>query len=160
MRIHSLPESKRYADTPIEYSILLERQNTVATEVLRDQGRCVVFVGRYPEGDHPVDIRPQLLGGIKGSKFELFEERKGEDEDELLLHIWCAPLMWATNKFDHIIRSVADEEVTNVMFVSLETGESYAPYDGGADLFLSSSSRRNLLKAKYKDWLSAHPEGW
>ncbi len=51
MRIHSLPESKRYADTSGEYSLLLSRHNEVATEVLGSQSQCVLFAGQYVE--HP-----------------------------------------------------------------------------------------------------------
>ena len=35
----------------------------------------------------------------------------------------------------------------------------FHPYDGGGDFILSSNSERNALKNKYKEWLSAHPEG-
>jgi hypothetical protein len=41
MRIHSLPDSKRYADTARELTALLARHNTVATDVLGDGSRCV-----------------------------------------------------------------------------------------------------------------------
>ncbi|GAA1622656.1 hypothetical protein GCM10009733_019120 [Nonomuraea maheshkhaliensis] len=33
VRFHSLPEPKRYADTAAEYQILLDRYNTVLTEL-------------------------------------------------------------------------------------------------------------------------------
>lgn len=157
MRIHSLPESKRYANTPSEYSILLERQNMVALEVLGSESECVVFIGWYPEGNQPVDIRTQLLPDINSSAFSLFMEKR--DEDEELLCVWCATLVWKANEFDHIIKTIADDEVRYASFASLGTGEIYAPYDGGADLFLRSSSRRDELKRHYKDWLSAHPLG-
>lgn len=47
----------------------------------------------------------------------------------------------------------------HLLFAALETGEAYHPYDGGADLFLGSSERRDVLKKKYNRWLSRHPRG-
>ncbi|MFC7384137.1 DUF3885 domain-containing protein [Sphaerisporangium rhizosphaerae] len=37
VRFHSLPESKRYADTPAEYEILPRRHNTVLSELFEGQ---------------------------------------------------------------------------------------------------------------------------
>src|SRR5215208_4167866 len=45
LRIHSLPESKRYADTVGEYAELLRRHNQVATDALGDGSRCYLIEG-------------------------------------------------------------------------------------------------------------------
>lgn len=48
-RIHSLPQFKRYPETPDEYAITLERQIAVANEVLGVGSQCFLLVGRYAE---------------------------------------------------------------------------------------------------------------
>ena len=166
MRIHSLPESKRYPETPIEYSILLERQNTVATEVLGFDSNCLLLIPRYIYIGSEINHWPELkLPELRDSNFELFSEIKAEDEeedyeaeDEIQRRIWCAPITWLPHQFNFLIKTVADDK-ERCLFASLETGEIYAPYDGGADLFLKTSARRDDLKIRYKNWLSSHPQG-
>lgn len=153
-RIHSLPESKRYAETPDEYLVLFTRHNTIATEILGSLSRCLLLVGRYTE--HPeLNIHSQSLLKLKDANFTLFDAVEEPD----LISIWCAPITWATGRFDDIIKAVADNQDANILFASLETGEAYAPYDGGADLFLGSTVRRDELKQRYNRWLSKHPQG-
>ncbi|MBC7923008.1 MAG: hypothetical protein H7Z75_18170 [Ferruginibacter sp.] len=153
-RIHSLPESKRYADTPDEYSILLARHNAVATEILGSQTRCLLLVGRYTV-EPELDIHSQDLPLVETVTFALFDSVREPDS----MSIWYAPIIWSAERFDGIIKTVADDQAAHIMFASLETGEAYAPYDGGADLFLSSATRRNELKQRYSHWLSKHPQG-
>ena len=59
---------------------------------------------------------------------------------------------------DPLIRSVAEDQI-QALLVSLESGRVYAPYDGGADLFLRSAAERDLMQKRYQQWLSSHPEG-
>lgn len=153
-RIHSLPDSKRYAETPNEYSLLFARHNEIATEVLGAQKPCLLFVGRYT--DHPeLDIHSQRLPQVEGANFTFFTSVQEPDT----ISVFCAPIIWSSRSFDGIIKAVADYQDANILFTSLGTGEAYAPYDGGADLFLASGKRRDELKQKYAHWLSKHPQG-
>ncbi|MBB5776912.1 hypothetical protein HD596_003668 [Nonomuraea jabiensis] len=54
MRFHSLPESKRYADTAAEYQILLDRYNTVLTELFA--GHPVYIVTRSFVSDEGIEV--------------------------------------------------------------------------------------------------------
>ncbi|MFE0156557.1 hypothetical protein ACFWY5_56185 [Nonomuraea sp. NPDC059007] len=60
VRFHSLPGSKRYADTPAEYDILLDRHNTVLTELFDGQDALIVMVTHCRAG------RPAVRG-VAGS---------------------------------------------------------------------------------------------
>jgi transposase len=143
-RIHSLPESKRYPKTPEEYSILLARQNKIATEVLGSQTQCLLLVARYT--NHPeLDIHSQHLPQIEGANFKLFASVQEPDT----ISVYCAPIIWSPGRFDSVIKSVADEQDAHILFAALETVEAYHPYDGGADLFLASSERRDIADDRY-----------
>ncbi len=48
-RIHSLPESKRYANDDREYDILIERQRVLADEVLGPRAPCLLVTPHYHE---------------------------------------------------------------------------------------------------------------
>lgn len=159
LRIHSLPGSKRYADTPVEYSTLLTRQNAVASAVLGIDAKCLLFVGRL-EGDPQWQSARQNLAGLKETTFALFQSVSDEDEPaQMAMNFWCAPVRWHPERFDDLIRAIADDEEDYIVFASLKTGEIYAPYDGGADLILCSSSRRDELKQKFAAWLPHRASG-
>ena len=164
MRIHSLPESKRYADTPSEYSLLLSRHNEAATEALGSQSQCILFAGQYV-GNPETKLHFPSNSGFENMDFKPFKtiERYEPQIDPAFgpdfINIWYAPVSWSSEQFDEIIKAVADDKVRHILFASLETGEAYAPYDGGADLFLNSVARRDELKQRYKQWLSTHPKG-
>lgn len=156
LRIYSLPDEKRYADTPIEYSTLLTRHNAVATAVLGIGAKCLLIVGR-PEGDPQWQSERQTLPGIKETTFALFQSVSDEDEPvQTAMNFWCAPVRWHPERFDELLRAVADDEEEFIVFASLQSGEIYAPYDGGADLILQSSTRCDELKQKFGAWLPQH----
>jgi hypothetical protein len=164
MRIHSLPESKRYAETAREYSLLLSRHNEVAADILGLKSRCVLFVGQHVE--HPEEkIVFSDCSELENTDFNLFKtiENYETNADPVfgpdIISIWFAIVTWSSGQFDELIKIVADDQLRHVLFASCETGEAYAPYDGGADLFLVSTKRRNELKRRYEQWLSKHPEG-
>ena len=164
LRIHSLPESKRYADTPSEYSLLLARQNEVAKEVLGSQSECVLFSGQIVESPESKNrlLNFSEFASINFELFKTIERYEPQIDPEFgpdFINIWWASIVWEPKKFDDIIKLVANDEVRHILFASLLTGESYAPYDGGADLFCSSIERRNELKQQYRQWLSEHPQG-
>lgn len=48
-RIHSLPESKRYAENESEYQIILDRQNTLINDLIGDNTEIVVSFGLYTD---------------------------------------------------------------------------------------------------------------
>jgi hypothetical protein len=35
----------------------------------------------------------------------------------------------------------------------------YHPYDGGADVILTTNTERDQLRSRHTDWLSVHPSG-
>jgi hypothetical protein len=142
LRIHSLPESKRYAETEGEYEELLLRHNAVATETLGEGSRCYLIQGFWVEPDDEEDGWTVAIEGRDQSvRFEIAET------------------VWRTGEHDALIREVADWEMANVVFASRESGCVYAPYDGGTDLILQDSGQRDRMRQTYRAWLSMHPEG-
>ncbi|MUG92840.1 hypothetical protein F7734_10420 [Scytonema sp. UIC 10036] len=159
LRIHSLAETKRYPQTLDEYSILLSRHNTVATEVLGVQTRCKLFVSQY--GEHPQSgIDTQDVPQLEDLTFTFFNSLVDPTEPEKrIMNIWCAPVLWSSGQFDNLIKAVADDNAPFILFASLLTGEVYHPYDGGADIFVTSSKRQSELKQQFWEWLSKSPSG-
>lgn len=74
-------------------------------------------------------------------------------------HFFMTTRTWKPDAYDDLLRRVAEGMVANVLFVRLDVANIYAPYDGGADIILSSSSERDALRQRYASWLSPHPTG-
>lgn len=155
LRIHSLPESTRYADNSNEYEILLSRHNEIATGVLGAQSRCILFIGQYVENSASKIYLPEIFP-LKPNDFQDFTCTQDED---MFFKIWLRLVDWSPGEFDDVIRQVADDEMRFLLFFSLETENAYAPYDGGADLFFGHISEMHGFKQRYVNWLSKHPTG-
>ena len=142
LRIHSLPESKRYADTEDEYAELLHRHNKVATDALGDESRCCLIEGSWDE-----------TGGRRRGWVMTLEGM------ELPLRLEVMETVWGYGRFDALLREVADEKRSKVLFASRESGRIYAPYDGGADIIYRDGQERDAFKQAYRAWLSKHLAG-
>lgn len=142
LRIHSLPESKRYADTETEYAEILARHNAVATDVLGQGSGCYLIEGSWiaPEKDAE-GWRTHPSGYEQGLQFKVSD------------------IVWKSNQHDELLRDIADWKRTNMVFASRETRCIYAPYDGGADLILRDEQERAEREQTYRVWLSEHIEG-
>ncbi|MFD9737584.1 hypothetical protein [Umezawaea sp. NPDC059074] len=46
-----------------------------------------------------------------------------------------------------------------MLITDADLQRTYHPYDGGADVILSTNSERDQLRSRHSDWLSAHPSG-
>ena len=139
LRIHSLPQSKRYPETAEEFAELLQRHNEVATQTLcrRSSNKaCTLFLGQidFSPGVPDADSLPEV-GAAWVDCPDLSMPLDGGGGGEWL-RVAAAAVEWRPGAFDELIRAVAEDQVDHVLFANLELGQAYAPYDGGADLIL------------------------
>lgn len=162
-RFHSLPHSKRYAETKEEYSTLLGRQNALASAVLGNGRACWMAQACWITPEGVVEL---------ADKGEMFRETRelglkyafsfGVDEGDDALATWdvmAAPVRWTQGDFDDALLRIADERAAPTLWISAESGAVFAPYDGGVDMFLPSEAEAKELRSKHADWLSSHPDG-
>jgi hypothetical protein len=163
-RIHSLPDSKRYPEDENEWSIILERQNTIITDILGDGSPLFFVSGNYfPEGNnglHEVDEVDSIknftfktLDHIDLHKLWPHEYRNGD----FFRPVFC-DLTWLPHKFDHVLRDIALDNV-RAFFVAVTSDSLVVPYDGGVDLILMDNETTQQYKSKYSDWLSKREDG-
>ena len=81
----------------------------------------------------------------------------GTEDDEI--QFFATPATWRTNAFDNLLSAVADDRTGPLLFFNPLRGTAFAPYDGGADLFLSSPQEANDLRTQVWPWLSQRPDG-
>ncbi len=149
-RIHSSPESKRYPTDEGEMQEVLHRHNVVASEVLEENVACALFVPDYALEK----LKPVFPEVLSATLFCHYENEDAEITQKALR------VTWEPHQFDPILRYIANDEICYGSWMNLKSGEIFAPYDGGANLFLNSTQRRDELRTRNSAWLSCHPEGF
>jgi hypothetical protein len=146
VRFHALPASKRYADTDEERRIILARMNALAMKVLGENVPCWMVEASTVHAS-PCDN----LHGLT------FLYRRHVDEIDLN---FCSGLTaWQMGRFDTLLGEIADDRGPVTLWMSVQNGAVFSPYDGGADLFLPTEIDRARLVHAFGDWLSPRPDG-
>lgn len=160
MRIHSLPRSKRYAETEAERRVLLQRQNALARTVLGEGAPCWIVVARYTASARPT-MRPPRLRGLDSRlrlSFSFPNPWREDDRDRSQGDVWCARVRWRPGAFDTLLQEIADWRESGVLWAS-RSGQIFAPYDGGVDVFTRTKFERDNLKWRFRAWLSQRADG-
>lgn len=163
-RIHSLPESKRYAETEQEWNTLLSRQNTIISDFISDSNELYLVTGEYYQEGEPETEDFLSSDCFKGLEFislpfiNLHAISPNTYDEDSTYKPSLAKVSWKPKAFDVLLKSIANDEV-RAFFVSVDKKCLIAPYDGGMDFVLESVEVKDTYKNKYKDWLSKHPEG-
>ena len=162
-RIHSLPDSKRYADNDKDWSILLTRQNEIITDLFGDDSNVILVTGEYNWGERTVHVvdEEEVFKKYDFSRLDNIDLYKlnSDDYDEGEVYRPAfAETKWSPNQHDKLLREIANDK-TRAFFVSFDKNIIAAPYDGGVDLILKDSLTRDIYKNKYKDWLSFREDG-
>ncbi len=79
--------------------------------------------------------------------------------DESDWRVTAARATFRSGAFDSLLLSVASATALRTLWMSEETGNVLAPYDGGFDLFLNSAAEVEFLRTRHASWLSTHPDG-
>lgn len=163
-RIHSLPESKRYAENESEWKILLSRQNGIISDLLTDKSDFLLVTGGYTSEDciemYPIDE----VNSIKKFPFVYLApiDLNKVNPDEFDKGQFYTPMFseqnWQPHKFDNLLKDIAEDSL-RAFFISVDNELIIAPYDGGIDFILKDTSTRDFYKKKYSSWLSAREDG-
>lgn len=163
MRIHSLPESKRYPETEVERGEVLRRQNAAACYTLGEGSECIIFCVQYGESQHWPDY--YVEGSRYAAEFLTLDRfapehvqsfDRGEDGP---MQFFATRRRWHAGAFDELILMCASGTAGPYLFANTDKGSAYAPYDGGADLFFSASDKVFEARRKFSSWLSSTETG-
>jgi hypothetical protein len=167
-RIHSLPESKRYADTPAEWQLLLQRQHTLLKDLLGAEKRLLLFTGYYTHGEaeHATGFqdfiaREAAFRELSFTPLPTVDLHVLDSEVyEPGAHYWPLLAELAPNapQLEAILCAIADD-ISRAVFIGEHSHVLVAPYDGGVDIILPSSQLRDRYRHKYSAWLSARADG-
>jgi hypothetical protein len=160
LRVHSLPDSKRYAETEFEYEELLRRHNEIALEILGPDSEAILFLHAWGTA---LDFSAAFSSFDWATRLELNKAiptvYPSSDVDDSNVMVIACLIRWSPHAWDSLLRDVADDRLPSIVLLNPASGEAYAPYDGGADLFLADSERIATLATRWSLWLSKHPAG-
>jgi hypothetical protein len=58
-----------------------------------------------------------------------------------------------------LLRNTADNKVAGILITDTRMQRIHHPYDGGTDVFPTTSDERDQMRDRHADWLSSHPSG-
>jgi hypothetical protein len=155
VRFHSLPDSQRYASCDAEYQIILDRHNTI----LRELGATDVYLmtARFNADDLTAGTDPVTVG-LHPDAVKWVRVADPENA-EYAYDLYIGRQHYEPGCFDRLLRSVADDDTREVIVADTALRWLYHPFDGGCDVILATGRERDLLKARFSDWLPARGDG-
>jgi hypothetical protein len=152
VRFHTLPDSKRYPDTTAELATILSRHNTLLNELIQETQFYLVTTQASSEPDDADlnnDVDPESV--LWRTIFETPDEE--DPEFYSYRYYYLSLRTWGAGCLDAVLRKVANDEIILTYVAPTDLSWLYHPYDGGMDVFLSTTSKRDELAAIYKEWL-------
>lgn len=163
LRIHSLPESKRYAGSGEEWDILLKRQNQIITDLFADDSNILLVTGEYNWDERTTFItdkedvfKPYHF--VRLDNIGLFKVNSEDYDKGEIYRPAFAETIWGLNRHDKLLKEIANDNV-RAFFISIDKNLIVAPYDGGIDFIFKDNHSREKYKEKYKKWLSDREDG-
>lgn len=163
-RIHSLPDSKRYADSDNDWTILLTRQNQIITDLFGENAKVLLVTGEFNWGERETFITEEEnvfkpYNFLRLDDIDLFELFPDEYDKCEIYRPAFAETIWIPHNHNNLLREIADDN-TRAFFASIDKKILIAPYDGGIDFVLKDSVTKDFYKQKYKEWLSVREDGY
>jgi hypothetical protein len=157
-RIHSLPLSKRYPQNDAERLEVLRRHNVVLDELLRPTDNFVLLSTGYSDESSPV--LPKLLQTDPALRQESrYAFSVKTDLGAPYWHFFISDQKWQSGDLDGVLMRIASDDIADVLVVGQKQKFVYAPYDGGADIFVRDSQTRTKLRALFSSWLPTSDSG-
>jgi hypothetical protein len=159
VRFHSLSKSKRYADNDAEYQILLDRHHDVLDWLAKEcRGGEFAVITAYATGQSVPPDSPKEFADV-GLDQQYWMTAQDEEDFDIWAHLYVGRTALTPETLDPLLRGVADEELCGVVIAPFTLEWLYHPYDGGADVILETTERRNELRDRFCSWLSTDPSG-
>jgi hypothetical protein len=150
VRFYSLPDGKRYAETPEEHDEVFERHRAVIAQ-LGVVEHLVVIASDADWNDFHGGWSRRLLPGAWPWR------SRSLGADEPTVYFWAAEFE-SVDDLRPLLEAVADDRGWAIIMDASGTW-LYCPYDGGADVIARSPHERNRLAELFDRWRATHPEG-
>ncbi|MFG2135671.1 hypothetical protein [Streptomyces sp. NPDC048650] len=160
VRFHSLPGSKRHPETEDEYTVVLDRNNTVLDELFAGTDVYVVTTAWSSEPNGPQRPTRRREVHADGSPWmTIAHDADPDPEFHTYTHLYADRRPWQRGSIDGLLRDVADDVLSGVIITDAGLRRLHHPYDGGADVILTTPEERDEIRNRHTGWLSQHPIG-
>ncbi|MEU0334737.1 hypothetical protein [Streptomyces sp. NPDC006193] len=161
VRFHSLPGSKRYPQSEDEYATVLERHNTILDELFTELEVFVVTMDWSCTPTGPAGFPTPREELHPDSALWWIESDQDDPDPEFHTHtrLYADRRRWRHGCVDGLLRAITDEALVEVFITDTGLQRIYHPYDGGADVILTTAAERDALRNRHAAWLSSHPAG-
>jgi hypothetical protein len=136
-----------------DLAIALSRANSIAREVLGEDASLIIAC----ELDQPESVRRDVLnvGAMRLATTPAVWTRSLRDHlvDPDRAVFWVAEVQWRPGRLDSILRQILSDRWGTLTIMSLATGDTVCPYEGGVDTFVGDEHKRNHLCAQFEPWL-------
>ena len=161
IRFHSLPGSKRYPTSPEEEHEVLRRHTTLLAELQGGNAGepLVVIAVDWGWRDWGTGWSRVLLPESWPWRSQPISEEDPEEPDDWdNIHYFWVTSESSSERLAALLMAAASERAH---FLLTDGGLDwlYCPYDGGADVLVTSATVREDLRTKYAAWRSARPDG-
>ena len=163
VRFHSLPGSKRYAESAEEYAEILNRHLVLIQELaamVGDGPQLLQVVtaawsqsGRLRKRDRK--LRRAFPSAVHWRTFPL----DPDDAETPFMHLYVGEGSVNAPTLEALLLLVADDQAWDVIITDPQLNWLYHPYDGGGDVIAPDRILRDGLRKKYARWLSDYPLG-
>ena len=156
LRIHSLPGSRRYPRSVADRARILNRQGAILDVTIGLAEPCILLVYDWTGADSFPAQHPFAQLVPEGAK--PVWQLPADDAELPPTSIYAVPTILDLAQLQSPLLAVADDRARFAIF-SPQTGAFFAPYDGGADIFLRTTLERDALREAFVEWLSPDPSG-
>jgi len=141
-------------------AIVLERHDAVLTELFAGREILVITCSWSQDPEPSTRSALDLAISPHGTLWvSLLTDDDPDPDFRVYTHLYVDLISWTSGSLDPLLRAVARYETAGVMIAGPDVRRVYHPYDGGADVLLADTAERDLVRARYAEWLSAHPLG-
>lgn len=160
VRLHALPESKRYPEDELEYAEVLRRHNLLLGELVsRTSTSLLVMTVAWSDSAVPTARDKALARAVPDADLWTSVLREKDGDEEFWTHVYVTSREWRHGVLDLVLRLVADEETADVIIADEKLRWLVHPYDGGIDVVTRSAHERDQIREQHSDWLSSNVSG-
>ncbi|HEX6335378.1 MAG TPA: hypothetical protein VFZ85_00330 [Jiangellaceae bacterium] len=155
VRFHSLPASKRYAETESAHREILHRHRTVLSELLAGSDLRTLVVVAEDWGS-----RDLAAGWSKRHLEDPWPWKvvtDGFDPEAGRIYCWVQSGL-DEPRVDALLRAAAEDR-GHFLLADPNLDWLYCPYDGGADVLVRNQAERDTLRDRHIEWLSSRDDG-
>ncbi|MCX5920317.1 MAG: hypothetical protein NTW61_03180, partial [Candidatus Melainabacteria bacterium] len=118
---------------------------------------CVLFATRFGPSKNPDRV---VLPGLDSSLFSHLDALTIEEEDEGdSIRFFGAAFRSSPENLRPLILASAEDATGQILIANFDRATAYAPYDGGADVFLPTQSELAAARRNWAQWLSGREDG-